>query len=59
MRYVASWEREAMKQGMQQGIQQGMQKNKLNIAKKMKQENMDIELIAKITGLSKKEILAL
>ena len=40
------------KDGMKQGIQQGIQQ----IAKKMKEQNMDIELIMKITGLKKEEI---
>ena len=32
------------------------EKEKLEIAKKMKEENMDISTISKITGLTKEEI---
>ncbi len=40
----------------QEGISQGMKKEKSEIAKSMLQENMNLELIHKITGLSKEEI---
>ena len=43
-------------QGMKQGINQGMKQGKIEIAKSMIQENMNLELIRKITGLSKEEI---
>ena len=43
-------------QGIKQGINQGMKKEKILIAKSMLQENMNLELIHKITGLTKEEI---
>ena len=47
---------QGIKQGVNQGINQGMKKEKILIAKSMLQENMNLELIHKITGLSKEEI---
>ena len=43
-------------QGIKQGVNQGMKKEKILIAKSMLQENMNLELIHKITGLPKEEI---
>ena len=42
--------------GISQGINQGFKKRNVEIAKSMLQENMNLELIHKITGLSKEEI---
>lgn len=42
--------------GIKQGIEQGERKEKIQIAKKMKEENADIDFIAKVTGLTKEEI---
>ena len=42
--------------GVKAGIEQGKQKNKIEIAKKMKDKNMEIETISEITGLSEDEI---
>ena len=47
---------QGIKQGVNQGIDQGMKKEKILIAKSMLQENMNLELIHKITGLTKEEI---
>ncbi len=47
---------QGIKQGVNQGINQGMKKEKILIAKSMLQENMNLELIHKITGLPKEEI---
>ena len=46
----------ATQEGINIGISQGMKKEKSEIAKSMLQENMNLELIHKITGLSKEEI---
>lgn len=46
----------AMKKGIQQGIQQGAQESKEEIAMKLLKENVDIELICKVTSLTKEEI---
>ena len=43
-------------QGISQGFSQGMKKEKSEIAQSMLQENMNLELIHKITGLTKEEI---
>ena len=45
-----------IEQGIQQGIQQGKRQNTIEIAKKMKEQNIDIEIINKVTGLSITEI---
>ena len=42
--------------GIEQGIKQGEENKKIELAKKMKQEGIDIETIQKITELSKEEI---
>ena len=46
----------ATQEGINIGINQGLQKRNKEIAKSMIQENMNLELICKITGLSKEEI---
>ena len=43
----------------QRGLEQGHQEEKIEIAKKMLKENMDIEIISKLTDLSKQEIIDL
>ena len=48
--------REGIKQGIEQGISMGKYENSLQIAKKMKDSNMDNELIMKFTGLSEDEV---
>ena len=48
--------KQGVNQGINQGINQGMKKEKILIAKSMLQENMNLELIHKITGLTKEEI---
>ena len=42
--------------GLSAGIKQGEENKKIELAKKMKQEGIDIETIQKITELSKEEI---
>ncbi len=56
MPYLASWERNAMKEGMKQGVKQGVNKEKMRTAKKMLKEGIDLDTIAKITGLARKQI---
>lgn len=56
--------REGIKQGIEQGMEQGIEQgksmgkyeNSLQNAKKMKDSNMDNELIMKFTGLSEDEV---
>ena len=45
-----------IEQGIQQGIQQGKKESSINIAKKMKEKNVDIDFISQVTGLTIKEI---
>ncbi len=45
-----------IRKGIEQGIQQGTMKRNLQIAKKMKSKNIDIDSIVEITGLTKEEI---
>ena len=47
---------DGIKEGLEKGIKEGKQKEKLEIAKKLKKEGMNTELIAEITGLKIKEI---
>ena len=42
--------------GLEKGIQQGVQHERMQIAKKMKEEKMEISVIIKLTGLTKEEI---
>ena len=46
----------AFAEGISQGISQGAYQNKLETASLMKREAFDINMIEKMTGLSKKEI---
>ena len=45
-----------LKEAREEGIQQGIQHEKIKMAKKMLEENMDVSIISKITDLSEKEI---
>ena len=49
--------KEGKKEGKKEGIKEGEKKAKLETAKKMLQEGINIETIIKITGLKKEEIL--
>jgi predicted transposase/invertase (TIGR01784 family) len=42
--------------GIKKGMEQGMKNEKIEIARKMLNEKMDISMISKITGLTKEEI---
>ena len=43
-------------QGIEKGIEQGQHSEKIQIAKKMLENNFDIQVIIKMTGLTKEEI---
>jgi len=47
---------EGKKQGIKEGRKEGRKEAKIEVAKKMIEEKMDIELIEKVTGLSKEKI---
>ena len=46
----------AKKEGIKEGIEKGVQKEKLEIAKNMINENIDVNIISKVTGLNIKDI---
>ena len=45
-----------LEQGLEQGIKQGKEEKTIDIAKKLKEQNVDIDIISKTTGLTKEEI---
>lgn len=45
--------------GMNHARREGERKKQLEVAKKMKSKNMDIDTIIELTGLSKEEIVKL
>ena len=45
-----------IEQGKKEGIEQGKKENTIKIAKKMKEQKIDIEIISQITGLSREQI---
>lgn len=47
---------DGMNTGYNNGIKQGTKQTNLDIAKKLKNKNMDINLISEVTGLTKEEI---
>jgi predicted transposase/invertase (TIGR01784 family) len=47
---------QGIKQGVKQGLATGIEQNRLENARRMKSDNMDMALIAKYTGLSELEI---
>jgi predicted transposase/invertase (TIGR01784 family) len=49
-------EQKGIKEGLERGIEQGIEQNKLEIAKKMLEENENIEKIMLYTSLSKEQI---
>ena len=48
--------KEGMKKGIEKGIKEGIKENSYTIAKNLKKDGMDINLISKYTGLSIEEI---
>ncbi|HIT11713.1 MAG TPA: hypothetical protein IAB58_02860, partial [Candidatus Pelethosoma merdigallinarum] len=42
--------------GLEEGLKEGQKSEQLKIAKKMKDEHMDLDTIVRITGLSMEEI---
>ena len=50
---------EGLAEGKKEGIKEGKKEEKISNAKKMKEENIDINIISKITGLSIEEISSL
>ncbi|MCP5047298.1 MAG: hypothetical protein GY940_09010 [bacterium] len=56
MPYLASWEREAKKEGIKEGKKEGIDKEKERTAKEMLKDGLAIQSIMKYTGLSEKKI---
>jgi predicted transposase YdaD len=56
MEIVTSWKREGIAEGIEQGIEQGEQAKQMEILKRMLAEQLPIDLIARITGLSIEQI---
>ena len=48
--------KEGLEEGLKEGKKEGKKEEKLQIAKNLKKENIDINLISKVTGLSVEEI---
>ena len=48
--------KEGIEKGIKQGMKQGAKENSIEIARTMLKENIDINIIIKCTGLTKKEI---
>ena len=57
MPFIIEKERDPLyKDGLQKGVQKGQKEREIAIAKSMLEQNMDIELIVKLTGLSTEEV---
>ena len=50
---------QGMQQGIQQGMQQGIQQTKIETAKNMLKDNIDLETVIKYTELSRSFVLDL
>ena len=55
-RGIAIGEERGEKRGIAIGVERGKQRSKIKIAKSMLRENLPIEMISRITGLSVSEI---
>ena len=53
---MACYKRQIEKEATEKGIEQGIAENKIETAKKMKQENIEISIIERVTGLTIEEI---
>lgn len=56
MAYVTSWERIAKKDGKIKGKREGKREGKLEAAVELLKNGVDINIIVKSTGLTRKEI---
>ena len=48
--------RQGREAGIEEGVKTGIKQSKIEIAKKMKEKNIDISIIAEVTGLTEKQI---
>ena len=54
--YKNAFVEEAEERGEKRGIEQGIEKNSLAVARKMLEEKIHLETIARVTGLSMKRL---
>ncbi|MFD2706731.1 transposase [Salibacterium lacus] len=59
MEIMVSYEKEGLDKGLEQGLEQGKEMNKIETATAMLKKDMDVPLIAEITGLPPEDILRL
>ncbi len=59
MTYIPTYEREAREEGIQLGMEKGIEKGKLDTARALLANGIDIDIIVKSTGISKKKIKSL
>ena len=50
---------QGIKEGIKEGIKKGNEQAKIDMVKKMLEENVDIDIITKVSGLTKEEITEL
>jgi len=48
--------KDGLQKGIEKGIEKGQKDREISIAKAMLEQNMDIALIVKVTGLCEKEV---
>jgi len=48
--------RDALKKGREEGIKEGIKEGKIEVAKKLLKNGMDVVTISQITGISEREI---
>ncbi len=59
MAYIPTYEREAREEGIQLGIKKGKEEANLNTARELLANGVDINIIAKSTGIPKEKIESL
>jgi len=59
MEFVPLWERDIHKEGKKEGRKEGRKDERIETAKRMLNDNLPVEIIAKYTGLSQEEIKTL
>ncbi len=56
MQYVTTWERMAKKEGEERGEKRGEEKARLETARKLVKYGVDMDIIAKSTGINREEL---
>ena len=52
-------EKKGLEKGLKKGIQKGIQETKIEFVKRMNEDGLNIEIIAKYVGLTVKEVMTL